>query len=1112
MIRPSFAVIDFETTGFLPSDRVLEIGLALTDAHGRLQRTWQTLVQPNRHFDNTAIHGIRPADVADAPCFAEVAAEFAALIDGRVIVAHNAAFDTKFLVREFATCGVDLDDPRDWSVCTMRTAKSVLPGAPQKLSECLSTIGAVNCNPHAALADAVATAELLGDLLRRTDVVRSRTPLSLTPENHRTLAGVPSLPPVERGHRSLSAVDGQWLDALAAGLPDTGDRDVDDYLRLLRAAMADGKLCTSEIRQLICRAGELGIDREEAGEIHGRFVRQLAVEAWADGVVTDAEREAVTTAARQLGVDGALVEALLARPVEGEGFERLRLSPGDRVTFTGELALPREDWEQRARAAGLDVGGVCRRSVLLVAADPDTASRKARRARELDVPIVEEATFARLLREMNEGRPGEREPETEKESDDGAPEAPAADVEDPRDLTRRIFPWLDQVLGGEGEQRAVEPDQITVAWMDWGGTLPLHQLSPMLSPRTVPGQVAVKPANLARHLARYAEPLGESLANLSYVRGVGARSLHRLVYSLVLAVIDDAEEGKTCPDPAPEPDESSLYDAEDPVYLDGDTAREPASTELQLVVRWAALAGMLPELPDTAPDHIRAAAEELSGHPELAAPEVTAVRAALGAVEEALAVDERLPQVFARRVVGGETLDALGESFGVTRERVRQIQHRVTSLIEQPPADMLTAVTALAHRFLPATPLAEVENEVPTLAQPCPVTGGPAIQTIAAFATTWELSSGWIVRQGLVEAIRQAVVDTADEYGVSTVAAIARETGVDEATLTAFAADANLNIGIPVRGKLCTRCSNYGDRAVALLAIAGQPLTADTVFEAFGTGNIRSMSNALSADPRIVRVGRDTWALTEWGMEEFQSLAHWIAARVDADGSAPLTELIEGAQALGLAETSVRTYCTNGEFITVDGVVTRNDGPVENTADPDDVRGLYHRGTDRELLVTVTGDHVRGSGSGVPRGVAAMKDVPFLGKVAMPTRLGRDQFIAWNRTGATITSIRDFLLDLDLMEGQRIWLVFADDGGFDIRRATAVREDLDGWAGLLNKLGLDERVPGDLGEVSGGEALAIINTALGLSPDAPLRRTVAMFNHRREEDIADAIRDLIARE
>nr|WP_323374284.1 sigma factor-like helix-turn-helix DNA-binding protein [Corynebacterium marambiense] len=633
----------------------------------------------------------------------------------------------------------------------------------------------------------------------------------------------------------------------------------------------------------------------------------------------------------------------------------------------------------------------------------------------------------------------------------------------------------------------------------------------MLDPHAVPEQVTIKPTNLARHLAQYTEPLGESLTNLSYVRGVGARSLHRLVYSLVLAAIDDAAEGKTYPDPAPEPDESSLYDADDPVYLDGDTAREPASTELQQVVRWAALAGMIPELPDTAPAHIRAAAEELSQHPELAAPDMAAVRAALGAVEEALAADERLPQVFARRVIGGETLDALGESFGVTRERVRQIQGRVTALIEQPPTDMLTAITALAHRFLPATPLTEAEKEIPALTQPCPITGGPAIQTIAAFATTWELSSGWIVRPGLVETIRQAVADTADDHGVSTIAAISQEAGIDEETLTAFTTDTGLSIGVPVRGKLCTRSGNYGDRAVALLSIAGEPLTADTIFETFGTGNIRSMSNALSADPRIVRVGRDTWALEEWGMEEFQSLAHWIATRVDADGSAPLTELIEGARALGLAESSVRTYCASGEFIVEDGTVRRNDDTVENNADPDDVKGLYHRGTDRELLVTLTADHVRGSGSGVPRGVAAMKEVPFLGKVAMPTRLGRNQIIAWNRTGATITSIRDFLLDLNLAEGQRVWLVFAADGSFNIRRATSVREDLDGWAGLLNTLGLDDRVPGgpdQIGQVCAGSALEIINTALGLSPDAAVRRTVAMFNHRREEEAADAIRDL----
>ncbi|WP_460369821.1 BRCT domain-containing protein, partial [Actinocorallia lasiicapitis] len=68
------------------------------------------------------------------------------------------------------------------------------------------------------------------------------------------------------------------------------------------------------------------------------------------------------------------------------------------VAFTGETPEPRERWEERARAAGLVPHPRVTRSVaLLVAADPDTLSVKARRARVYGVPIVTPATFDRLL-------------------------------------------------------------------------------------------------------------------------------------------------------------------------------------------------------------------------------------------------------------------------------------------------------------------------------------------------------------------------------------------------------------------------------------------------------------------------------------------------------------------------------------------------------------------------------------------------------------------------------------------------------------------------------------------------------------------------------------------
>ncbi|MGB0876601.1 MAG: hypothetical protein ACPGXI_06005 [Mycobacterium sp.] len=43
----SFAVIDFETTGLAPerAARVVEVGVALTDSDGHVEREWTTLLK-----------------------------------------------------------------------------------------------------------------------------------------------------------------------------------------------------------------------------------------------------------------------------------------------------------------------------------------------------------------------------------------------------------------------------------------------------------------------------------------------------------------------------------------------------------------------------------------------------------------------------------------------------------------------------------------------------------------------------------------------------------------------------------------------------------------------------------------------------------------------------------------------------------------------------------------------------------------------------------------------------------------------------------------------------------------------------------------------------------
>lgn len=74
------------------------------------------------------------------------------------------------------------------------------------------------------------------------------------------------------------------------------------------------------------------------------------------------------------------------------------LAVGDPVVFTGETREPREMWQQRAQAGGLTVNEyVTKRTRLVVAADPDSLSIKARKARDYGIPIVTEDAFAGIL-------------------------------------------------------------------------------------------------------------------------------------------------------------------------------------------------------------------------------------------------------------------------------------------------------------------------------------------------------------------------------------------------------------------------------------------------------------------------------------------------------------------------------------------------------------------------------------------------------------------------------------------------------------------------------------------------------------------------------------------
>ncbi len=163
-----FAILDLETTGLQPKygARIIEIGIVFVDGAGVVERTWETLVDPEQDPGPTHIHGVTVEMLTGAPRFADIAGNLAAELSGRVLVAHNARFDVGFLDAEFRR--VQLAWSRE-PLCTLSLAKK--RKLPLSLAACCDHFGIVNQAAHRALGDAQATAELLALLEVAADEV-----------------------------------------------------------------------------------------------------------------------------------------------------------------------------------------------------------------------------------------------------------------------------------------------------------------------------------------------------------------------------------------------------------------------------------------------------------------------------------------------------------------------------------------------------------------------------------------------------------------------------------------------------------------------------------------------------------------------------------------------------------------------------------------------------------------------------------------------------------------------------------------------------------------------------------------------------------------------------
>ncbi|NMG15330.1 3'-5' exonuclease [Aromatoleum bremense] len=164
----TYTVFDTETTGLDPSkgDEIIQIG-ATRIVNGKLlrQESFEQLIDPERGVspESVKIHGITPDMLAGQPTIARVLPAFHAFAQDTVLIAHNAAFDMRFLQLKENLTGLRFDQP---VLDTLLLSAVVHPNQESHRLEAIAErLNLTIIGRHTALGDAIVTAEVLLKLI-----------------------------------------------------------------------------------------------------------------------------------------------------------------------------------------------------------------------------------------------------------------------------------------------------------------------------------------------------------------------------------------------------------------------------------------------------------------------------------------------------------------------------------------------------------------------------------------------------------------------------------------------------------------------------------------------------------------------------------------------------------------------------------------------------------------------------------------------------------------------------------------------------------------------------------------------------------------------------------
>jgi len=402
-----YAVLDLETTGLFPEkhDRIIEVAIITLDSNGEIIDNYETLVNPDRDLGPTHIHKISAGMVYEAPKFKDIAGDIMRYIAGKHLIGHNITYDYRFLRHEYQRLNIDIPHPQ--MSCTINLSRKAQPDLPCRKLEALCSYFDIPLeNKHSAYSDCQATALLFQTLLRKQG-------LEIVQDNSNNYqSSWPTLPvsniQYKRTHYETRE-NNNYISSLVDRLPNSSFSEPDtlEYLNLLDDILADRRITQQESEALYNFAAIKDLSKQAVVDLHNTYLTNIIKVALLDGTITDTEMNDIRLVASILNICQVNLDKIInLSKINSTGREPTRKDyRGKSVCFTGTLntkikerSLTREEAHAIALEHGLAIkNGVSKDLDFLVAADPDTMSGKAKKARQYNVTIMAEQAFWNML-------------------------------------------------------------------------------------------------------------------------------------------------------------------------------------------------------------------------------------------------------------------------------------------------------------------------------------------------------------------------------------------------------------------------------------------------------------------------------------------------------------------------------------------------------------------------------------------------------------------------------------------------------------------------------------------------------------------------------------------